>query len=306
VYFFVLRSARTLRRWGAPLRGEKARRFEEGNSVIKHVMVRLDGSAADEARLAAAESICKAFEGYITGLFLNVLPLIMPPEGDTVAAVESVKIVERARAAGDRTEAILAQRLSGLPNRAEIRRFDVFFDTVAAIAAREARAADAFVALRPNGAQREPENFVEGVLFGGRHLLLVTDGDAAQAPFERVFLVWNGTRECARAMSEAMPYMHLAKEVSVVSVVEGETEENAGLGSEAVTHLKHHCIEAALHHPRKRDNDVAATLIAQARRLNADLIVMGGYGHSRLREWLLGGVTYELLHQATVPLLIAH
>jgi nucleotide-binding universal stress UspA family protein len=51
---------------------------------------------------------------------------------------------------------------------------------------------------------------------------------------------------------------------------------------------------------------VAATLIAQARRLNADLIVMGGYGHSRLREWLLGGVTYELLHQAPVPLLIAH
>ena len=275
--------------------------------MIKDVMVRLDGSAADEVRLAAAENICQAFDGYITGLFLNVLPLIMPPEGDTVAAVESVKIVELARAAGDRTEAILSQRLSQLQRPAEIRRFDVFSGAIADIAAREARAADAFVALRPNGAQQEPENLVEGVLFGsGRHLLLVTDREAAQAPFERVLLAWNGARESARAMAEAMPYMHLAKEVSVVAVVEDETEENAGLGSEAVTHLKHHGIEAVLHNPRIRDNGVAATLIAEARRLQADLIVMGGYGHSRLREWLLGGVTHELLHQAPVPLLIAH
>jgi nucleotide-binding universal stress UspA family protein len=55
-----------------------------------------------------------------------------------------------------------------------------------------------------------------------------------------------------------------------------------------------------------RDNDMGATLIVEAKRLKADLIVMGGYGHSRLREWLLGGVTYELLHKSPVPLLVAH
>jgi nucleotide-binding universal stress UspA family protein len=55
-----------------------------------------------------------------------------------------------------------------------------------------------------------------------------------------------------------------------------------------------------------RDNDVGTTLIAEARRLKADLIVMGAYGHSRVREWLLGGATYTLLHKAPVPLLIAH
>jgi nucleotide-binding universal stress UspA family protein len=80
----------------------------------------------------------------------------------------------------------------------------------------------------------------------------------------------------------------------------------AMLGLEAVNHLKHHAINVALHRVRMRDNDVGMTLIAEARRLEADLIVMGAYGHSRVREWLLGGATYTLLHKAPVPLLIAH
>jgi nucleotide-binding universal stress UspA family protein len=55
-----------------------------------------------------------------------------------------------------------------------------------------------------------------------------------------------------------------------------------------------------------KDRDVAQTLLAEAQRRDADLIVLGGYGHSRVREWLLGGVTYTLMHQSPVPLLLAH
>ncbi len=276
--------------------------------MIKDVMVRLDGTAADETRLAAAEHISDVFDGHITAIFLNVLPLIVPATGDTIAGVEAVRSVQHARDGGDRLEAVLVQRLSRLQKPTDIHRFDVSPDTLADVAAREARHADVFVALRPNGALQEPDHMIEGVLFGsGRHLFLVPDCKPAKATFDHILVAWNGSRESARALAEAMPYLHKAKNVTVASVIEeDEVEDEAMIGTEAVNHLKHHGIEATLHHPKKRSGDVGAALIAEARKQEADLIVMGGYGHSRLREWLLGGVTYELLHQAPVSLLIAH
>jgi nucleotide-binding universal stress UspA family protein len=190
----------------------------------------------------------------------------------------------------------------------ELRRFDILNDTAGDVAAREARTADAFVALRPNGASRGAEDLVEGVLFGsGRHVWLLPTRKSAKAAFDRMLVAWNGSRESARALAEALPYLRKAKEAVVVVVDEtSATEGQAIVGKDAIKHLRHHGITAVLHRATVRDSDVGATLIAEAKRLKADLIVMGGYGHSRLREWLIGGATYELLHKSPVPLLIAH
>jgi nucleotide-binding universal stress UspA family protein len=276
--------------------------------MIKDVMVRLDGSAADEIRLTAVDHIADLFEGRVVGLFLNVLPVLIPEEGDGVGAIHAADLLQKAHQLGDRLEEKLTRRLARLQKPVELRRFDVIGDAAADIAAREARTADTFVALRPNGAPREPENLIEGVLFGsGRHLFLVPEGNAAGPAFDRILLAWNGSREAARALAEAMPYLLQAKEVSVV-VVDDEppAELGAVLGADAVDHLKHHRVNAYLHHVQMRGGHIGATLIAEAKQRKADLIVMGGYGHSRLREWLLGGATYELMHQAPVPLLLAH
>jgi nucleotide-binding universal stress UspA family protein len=89
-------------------------------------------------------------------------------------------------------------------------------------------------------------------------------------------------------------------------VVDEWPPEQSVVGSDAISHLKHHGIDAKLHHLTPRDGDIGESLIAEAKRLRADLIVMGGYGHSRLREWLLGGVTSEMLHNAPVQLIVAH
>jgi nucleotide-binding universal stress UspA family protein len=276
--------------------------------MIKDVMVRLDGTAADDLRLDIATRIARTFDGRIIGLILNPLPLPVAPAVDGTGAITAAEMYRSAKEAGDLLETLLSQRLSELGSPIELRRFDVIADEIAAVAARQARSADVFVALRPNGVMEDPNHLVEGVLFGsGRHLFLTPDKRSIEYSFKRVLIAWNGSRESARALAEALPYLHQAETVTVVVVDEfSPVEEQALVGSNAVNHLRHHGIEANLRHVKSKTGSTPAALLAEAKRQKATLIVMGGYGHSRLREWLLGGVTYELLHQAPVGLIVAH
>jgi nucleotide-binding universal stress UspA family protein len=275
-------------------------------AMIKDVMVWLDGSLADEVRLEAASSVAGHFESQIIALLLNPMPSLQPPGGPDGMVLES-ELLDAARKAGDQTEAKIFKRLQLLRRPVEIRRFDVLADDIVKIAAREARSADTFVALRPNGAM-DPERLVEGVLFGsGRHLYLFPETERPKIMFDRVHLAWNGSREAARAMTEGMAFLRMAKDVILIVVTdEPISEQQALIGTDALGHLKHHGIEALLRRVRSRNGDAGAAILAEAERGKANLIVMGGYGHLRFREWLLGGVTYDLMHRSPIPLLIAH
>lgn len=277
--------------------------------MIKDVVVRLDGTPADDVRLAAVGQIAEIFHSHITGLLFNALPPLVPDGFNGVGANEVTKRLTAARQAGDAIEATVFERLAELPHPANLRRFDVVDHNDASDTALQvARAADTFVALRPNGRVSEPEGLVENLLFGaGRHLFLVPDDLKLIAPLENVVVAWNGSRESARALAESFPYLHQARKVGVV-VVEGRhpTEADALMGNDAVHHLRHHGINAIKYRAVGQEDEIADALIEECRKLDANLLVMASYGHSRLHELLPGSTTDRMLRRSPFPLLVAH
>jgi nucleotide-binding universal stress UspA family protein len=277
-------------------------------AMIKDVLVRLDGTSADDARLAAAAQIAAMFDGHITGLFFNVVRDQFDG-GKPDQAAKSAKSKDAARQAGDATETILFQRLTRLQLSTNLRRFDVtdYLD-MSEIALSVARTADTFVAIRPNGRSNEPQDLIENLLFGtGRHLFLVPDEWTGFKPLDNAIVAWNGSRESARALAEALPLLQAAKKVGVL-VVEGERQVRTDplRANDAVQHLRHHGIDAIKYRAIGEEDDTADVLVTECRSLGTNLLVMGSYGHSGLHELLPGSTTTRILRISPIPLLIAH
>ena len=277
--------------------------------MIKDVMVRLDGTSGDDVRLAAVNQIAEIFESHITGLFFNVLSSFVPDGRNGARAGQAANLLDRAKQAGDIVEATVFERLTQLQHPSNLRRFDVIGDgDISDTTLPLARAVDVFVALRPNGQSNEPQGLIESLLFGtGRHLFLVPDDQKAMVPFENVVVAWNGSRESARALAESLPYLRQASKVSIL-VIEGEskTEADPLKGNDAVLHLRHHGINAVKYRAIAEEDEIADALIEECRKLDANLLVMGSYGHSRLHELLPGSTTDRMLRRSPFPLLVAH
>ena len=277
--------------------------------MIKVVLVRLDGTSGDEFRLAASESLSKVFDAHVVGLILNILP--EPALAETGVSVEYwTRLVEQAREHGKELEYSLGKRLRAISPSSELRRFDVYAHEQARIASREARTADVFLALRLSDLDKTVElhDVVEEVLFeSGRHLFLVADQKTFGQGFGHAVIAWNRSREAARAVAEALPYLARSRAVTVIVVDRSaEAELPAKQGEELVEYLRQHGINASIHVTKGRGLDTSSALLQEITDQKADLVVIGGYGHSRLREWLLGGVTYNLLRRSPVSLIIAH
>ena len=169
---------------------------------------------------------------------------------------------------------------------------------------REARAADLLVI----GRRRSEDDADPGVIVlrAGRPVLLVPDTIAA-LPLRRVVVAWKHTRECRRAVRDALPFLQQAKEVLLVEIGEDESQSRAkkNLADVAAYLVRHRVIVAAEVWRRPR-GPAAAELLHVVKEEKADLIVAGGYGHSRLGEWIFGGVTRELLAASPVCCMLSH
>ena len=270
--------------------------------MIKNILLRLDDADIDGAKLKAAAELANLFEAHVTGLFFNVLPSLVPVIGEP-----SIDLLKVARARGYLIEDRLKQLLGGVGQTEEVRQFEVFPDEVTGVIVRECRAADMFLTQDAEGDSIQ-QSLNEDVLFqSGRHLIIVPRAEWPRHAVRSIVIGWNATRESTRAVGEALPYLYAAEIVTIVAVIDSKPlDGDPVIGTGLQRHLHHHGVHAVLHHTIGKEAEVADKILAEAKSQEAGLIVIGGYSHSRIREWLLGGVTKKFLRHSPVPLLIAH
>jgi nucleotide-binding universal stress UspA family protein len=147
---------------------------------------------------------------------------------------------------------------------------------------------------------------IEAVLTGsGRPLIVVPKGQD-QFKSRRVVIAWDGSANAARAVNDALPFLRAAEAVDVVSVIGEKDLSRTVPGAEIARHLTRHGVVVSVTSLEAVDGDVAETLRRHAALFQADLLVMGGFVHSRLRQMVFGGVTQSLLTTCAVPLFLSY
>ncbi|CTQ46917.1 universal stress protein [Roseibium aggregatum] len=152
------------------------------------------------------------------------------------------------------------------------------------------------------------KNAIDGALFdSGRPVLYVPNSFKADRIGTKVAIAWNSRREAARAVSESLPFLKSAEEITLLLVdpVVGDNDHGEDPGSDIATVLARHGLGISVQSVASADRPVSEALLDSVRELGADLLVMGAYGHSRLRENILGGTTREMLEQTVIPLLLS-
>ena len=195
-------------------------------------------------------------------------------------------------------------RASGVVGEIEI--VQGAFTSVARRVVQLARLADVAILEPNNEAFSLQEGLIEEVLFGsGRPVIAVPKKWAGRAAPQRIIVAWDGGAKAARAIGDALPFLSLAQEVEVVSV-SGDVNPAKRLdGAEIAPHLARYCRSVKVTQLASTDGDIAATLGSHARLIEADLLVMGAYGHAKVIEVILGGVTRSMICEPPIPVFMS-
>jgi nucleotide-binding universal stress UspA family protein len=151
------------------------------------------------------------------------------------------------------------------------------------------------------------ENIIEAALFdSGRPLIVVPYIQKEPLKLDDVMVCWDGGSAAARAIRDAIPFLRRAGRIEVVIVSNERGKQDQIERADIGAHLARHGLNVAVKRMPVGDVDVASMLLSHVADEGVDFIVMGGYGHSRLREFVLGGVTRSVLRSMTVPVLMSH
>ncbi|MEO8655567.1 MAG: universal stress protein [Ramlibacter sp.] len=281
------------------------------SSAIGQLLVHLDSSGRSSARLEFARALAQQHGASLAAQYAATPSIVALPYGFEGGAGLAVQMREldderriRARAAFDES--------MKRPGTTATWSDSIEFGIIDGFA-RQALYADLMVLGQFDYAQKEmaevPVDFVESVMVAsGKAAIVVPWAGAVRDPGGTVVIAWKETAQSARAVAAAMPLLQRAGKVHVVTWAEEQTHADTGRSAALSldSYLRAHKVEAVWHHQGDEPSHLGELLLSTVFDLDAGLLVMGCYGHSRAREWVLGGVSRTILESMTLPVLMAH
>lgn len=264
--------------------------------------------------LTTAAALAQAHGAHLIGIL--VLPSYYKVPPDAAGAMVPIdELHETCRAAGMRMKAVFEARLRHNTITSEWRIIDPGFRDKAQAVADIANAADLVIAGQDLHGEHD-DGFRDGqgllAVLTGRPVLLVPADHTVSMPPQRIIVAWDASQPSARALFDALPLMQPPAHVTLLAMQATDTFD----GPEFLTRTQHsndvadmlarHGVACTMAVEIATDKDIGRSILSYASAHHAEMIVTGGYGHSRLTEWIFGGVTRTLLRETPIPLLLSH
>lgn len=283
--------------------------------AYRKLLVPLNGTERDNQVLAAAFEIAKPGQSHVTGIYVRPdAAEVLPYLGEGISASVLQEIMDAARAAAARAAAAARGSLDQFAKKHGAATvgttglsasFCLRDGPMDAVISEEARLADLVIFPLP-GSEGHPalRQAIETTLMHGRSPVLLVPQTPSPVHGSKAIVAWDGSATAARAVAAAIPLLKAASGIEIVSISTGsiETAEMDRLRD----YLRLHGLTATEHGINPGGQPTGTVLLDVARRAGAGVLVLGGYGHSRWRELVLGGVTRHVLSEATMPVFMAH
>lgn len=275
--------------------------------AIKDLAVAYDASETADAALGLAVQMCRKYDAMLTGIFATP-SLALEQRYERWVSVELLTTLrESGRSGAEAVATTFRERATALGFAGELSWRAEEGDANAVLARRSRHHDILLIGQYSDPATSRGELRAEDLVMRlGRPLVVVPRGYQVHAFEEYAVVAWDGSRTAARALSDAMQIIETKRRLDVVTVAgRGQAPEPGSL-EDVVGHLSRHGVEArAVVLPARREG-IGATILAHCEENRPDLLVMGAYGHAKLREDLFGGTTRYVLHHMGVPVLMSH
>ncbi len=270
--------------------------------TLRTLLVHADSDDRFSHRLSLALALARADKARVRMLYALKAPLSVGLYSEPMGAPALDLVQQEIDAEKKRSEAL--HHAVEQTMRAERVNWD--WRTVNGLAGEVIAAAGATADIIVMGQERDgamSAPVAQVALSSGRPVLCVPHTGSFDTCGRRVLIAWRGTRESARALHDALPLLARAEHVILFTASDDDSDIGA---ADAVSHLADHGIKAELRQTTLGDLDAGAAILNAVSDNAADLLVMGAYGHSRVREFVFGGATRTVLRSMTVPTLISH